>query len=460
MTQEERDTARRAKAEERARLHAERERQKEEQKRLRDEEKERQRLAKEEEKTKKAEEEARLREEKKRQLEEDRVRKAEEKRLEKLRRDEDRVKQKEDERFKKQQEADQRRNQMGCGKKQAAIMAMFVIKKKPEGGAIDVAPVTTASRFKPFQVQDDMTLAPPRRRQSQPVLLDQALTQAAEKNPSARELLAGHVQALRQKRSRYPAASAPSGIPVHVVNDEDDASMAADDVIVMSTPALVPRHVAVRMKLLQFREDVRPPYFGTFRRRSRKVYGRRPLGRADGVVDYDYDSEAEWEPEAEEGDDCVSGEEDEEEDAGGADAEGDADDDNAEDRWLVPHGYLSDDERGEDEQGVTATDVNADAPQSTSTARRARVSVGCLWGRAACAHPLLGKYCFEPMVATPIRVGETVAPTAPEPIASASELTLEGTADGGAGRATNPLPEDLLPGWSSCCSSSFGVGAK
>jgi Chromatin assembly factor 1 subunit A len=36
--------------------------------------------------------------------------------------------------------------------------------------------------------------------------------------------------------------------------------------------------VGGRMKLLKFAEDVRPPYWGTFSKKSTAVSGRRPLG--------------------------------------------------------------------------------------------------------------------------------------------------------------------------------------
>ena len=62
-----------------------------------------------------------------------------------------------------------------------------------------------------------------------------------------------------------------------------------------------------RYKCLQFREDVRPPYQGTFTRSvqpavSRKV-SRKPFSRELPEINYDYDSEAEWEPPAEDDED-------------------------------------------------------------------------------------------------------------------------------------------------------------
>lgn len=55
---------------------------------------------------------------------------------------------------------------------------------------------------------------------------------------------------------------------------------------------------------LQFAEDVRPPYSGTFSTTTCKVTGRRPFGR-DASLNYDHDSEAEWQ-ELEEGEELLS----------------------------------------------------------------------------------------------------------------------------------------------------------
>lgn len=89
----------------------------------------------------------------------------------------------------------------------------------------------------------------------------------------------------------------------------------------------------INVKLLQFAEDHRPPYWGTFTKPS-KLSLRQPFKRDSAVFNYDYDSEAEWEQD-EEGEELVSDDDDETEEA---DAEEEEDD------WLVPHGYLSDDE--------------------------------------------------------------------------------------------------------------------
>ena len=51
-----------------------------------------------------------------------------------------------------------------------------------------------------------------------------------------------------------------------------------------------------RRKFLAFEEDTRPPYTGSWSKRSTKVTGRRPFGK-DAALDYEYDSEAEWDEE-------------------------------------------------------------------------------------------------------------------------------------------------------------------
>ena len=80
------------------------------------------------------------------------------------------------------------------------------------------------------------------------------------------------------------------------------------------------------IKYLKYREDVRPPWIGTYTKKpkSRKEFVklcRNPFTRALPDVNYDYDSEAEWE-EPGEGEDLGPGSEDEDD---GEEDEGDMD---------------------------------------------------------------------------------------------------------------------------------------
>ncbi|KAG0217199.1 hypothetical protein BGX33_011193 [Mortierella sp. NVP41] len=117
-----------------------------------------------------------------------------------------------------------------------------------------------------------------------------------------------------------------SGLLLQEDQDNDDMSS-------MLTWKDIP---ALRMRLLQFAENYRPAYYGTWSKRSKNVTGRRFLGRDTDLVDYDFDSEAEWE-EDEEGEECKSDDDDDDADELGSEQE-------EEDDWLVPEGYLSDDE--------------------------------------------------------------------------------------------------------------------
>ena len=51
----------------------------------------------------------------------------------------------------------------------------------------------------------------------------------------------------------------------------------------------------VRAKLLQFCEDQRPPYWGTWSKRSKCVGPRNPFGRDNELFDYEYKSDDDWE---------------------------------------------------------------------------------------------------------------------------------------------------------------------
>ncbi|KAK4544161.1 hypothetical protein LTR36_004371 [Oleoguttula mirabilis] len=86
--------------------------------------------------------------------------------------------------------------------------------------------------------------------------------------------------------------------------------------LTQEAPSQAPVHALqnVSRRHLQFDEDVRPPYFGTYTKIKSPRTSRRlmlnPFVRGRSDTDYDYDSEAEWE-EPEEGEDILGDEEDE-----------------------------------------------------------------------------------------------------------------------------------------------------
>lgn len=99
--------------------------------------------------------------------------------------------------------------------------------------------------------------------------------------------------------------------PIDLTNDDPPLNP-------MDELQIVPR------RHIEFHEDVRPAYFGTYTKirspRSSRKLSRNPFKRARPDTDYDYDSEAEWEEseEGEEGEDLLDEEDNEAESIGDA----------------------------------------------------------------------------------------------------------------------------------------------
>ena len=93
----------------------------------------------------------------------------------------------------------------------------------------------------------------------------------------------------------------------------------------------------VRAKLLQFCENQRPPYWGTWGKRSKLVGPRRPFGQDKERFDYEYDSDDDWEEEPAEGESLSDEEKDKEDEEEMEEEEKDEEDD---DGFFVGHGVL------------------------------------------------------------------------------------------------------------------------
>ncbi|GAQ80815.1 chromatin assembly factor-1 [Klebsormidium nitens] len=152
--------------------------------------------------------------------------------------------------------------------------------------------------------------------------------------------------AMREPRSKTPPPPSAKGKekPVVDVSDDDDDMEEEGDV----TPSEerpgkeTGEKRRGRYKLLQLGEMGktcnRPPYYGTWSRKSNAVSARRPLA-LDAEMDYEVDSDEEWEEE-DPGESLSSSdkEDNEEEDKQGYGSE------DEEDGFVVPSGYLSQDE--------------------------------------------------------------------------------------------------------------------
>ncbi|KAM7311615.1 chromatin assembly factor 1 subunit A [Ixodes scapularis] len=352
---------------ERADLKAKREEEKLAKQRLREENKLRKQqlleeLSKQKEERKRAKEaELQKREEEKQKREEERQKKEEERQ----KKEEERQK-KEEERQKKEEEKKRaKEEQEKKQQKEKAIFANFFVKRTEpkqasEGGGGSAAAAVGA--FRPFQLKDGMTLASfvPQDvlRHFDASALDQLLQaqDASEKGWLARKAFPRRTLQTPRRQEQRP-----------------------------------------RAKLLQFCENVRPAYWGTWRKKSQAVSGRRPWGK-EKELDYEVDSEEEWEEE--EPGESLSGTEDEKESEDDYEVDNDV---------FVPHGYLSEDEEKGDNDPMTPETLKArlklrqeelQAELKSSTARPMRpLVVGCIWQTTGLDPGQQGAGCLDQFAA-------------------------------------------------------------
>ena len=105
-----------------------------------------------------------------------------------------------------------------------------------------------------------------------------------------------------------------------------------EEKILLEEEKLKPKRV--RAKLLQFCENQRPPYWGTWGKKSKFVGPRKPLGQDKELLDYEYDSDDDWEEEPAEGESLSDEEKDKE------DEEEEEKDEDEDDGFFVGHGVL------------------------------------------------------------------------------------------------------------------------
>ncbi|KRF82283.1 uncharacterized protein Dvir_GJ19324, isoform B [Drosophila virilis] len=285
---------------------------------------------------------------------------------------------KDEERRRKEQEKEEAEEKK---KRAAASFTKFFVPKQPKqsnGGSLDheqnscdSGPSHSSSQqlaFRPFQVKDDMILAPviratlgaDTRQQLDSLFLvpdDQDEEEKEELNNSIgrvkrptraqlylSELSLGKHKPLASKRDARLQRSAKD-------EEDDDDVQVIDDLANAGTPIVEERPKQLpwtRAKYLHFADNRRPPYYGTWRKRSQVISARRPLGQDKNHFDYEVDSDCEWEEE--EPGESLSASEDEKE------RESEEESEEEYNEWFVPHGHLSDEELqndGELEDGNT-----------------------------------------------------------------------------------------------------------
>ncbi|NXN85777.1 CAF1A factor, partial [Bombycilla garrulus] len=344
-----------AEREEKGRLKEEakaaKERAKEEAKKRKEEEKElkeRERREKKEKEEKEKAEKLRVKEEKRKERQEALEAKLEEKR-------------------KKEEEKRLKEEEKRLNAQKAEITRFFQKPKTPQ------APKTLAGscgKFAPFEIKENMVLAPLSR-----VALDPDYLEQLDKLLRAQDAEASF---LRDLKCRKPRTTGPT-----LVSDSND-SVNSDVVVVDScqTDAVPEREKFGRMKLLQFSENHRPAYWGTWNKRTSLIRARSPWSKDTNLLDYEVDSDEEWEEE-EPGESLSHSEEDDEEEG---------EDEDEDDGFFVPHGYLSEDEGVTEEcdpenQKVRQKLKAKEWDELIAKGKRLHVlqpvKIGCVWERAA-----------------------------------------------------------------------------
>ncbi|KAL3790686.1 hypothetical protein HJC23_009786 [Cyclotella cryptica] len=175
-------------------------------------------------------------------------------------------------------------------------------------------------------------------------------------NPFAR--LSQGARSSRKRKTKDVKVS----VYVTVLSDNPFAPQPYDEEKIISVPN--------KYKFLGFHEDDRPPYHGTWSKRSSVVTGRRPFARDSEFLNYDVDSEAEWEQEDEDGEDCDKSEGEEE----------DVPNDDDTDSWLA----------AEDELGIDDEDEETRKLRKKKLLSEATLSV-----KACVIAPTAGGICHE-----------------------------------------------------------------
>lgn len=190
--------------------------------------------------------------------------------------------------------------------KQQELTSFFKPKEKPTPPRTVPQCMPDASCFKSlFQIKEGMTLAP--------IHVRQNLT----------DLERVQLLTLRCENSNY----------------------LADCKIRCSKKKLATNVGPLKAKYFHFHDNYRPPYYGTWRRRTAAITGRNPFSKKEKTINYEYDSDEDWEDEPADADECKSDDEDLEKDEP-------VDEEEENDGFFVDHGYLSSDEGSGAEDGA------------------------------------------------------------------------------------------------------------
>ncbi|XP_033634465.1 chromatin assembly factor 1 subunit A-like [Asterias rubens] len=242
--------------------------------------------------------------------------------------------------------------------------------------------------YAPFQVKEHMVLAPLVRNPSfidtkesfDAAFTDQNCTLLYFEELRTKVRAKGKMGKTPSAKTKEKEATSRTTSPsVEKMGEEKDAQ---DVEIVSVSPKPKKQTTRMKCKFLQFHENYRPAYYGTWRQQSKMVNPRNYLKKDEDLLDYEIDSDDEWEEPGE----SLSHSEGEE------DGEDDVDAGDSDDGFFVPHGYLSESEgcEGEDEEEGESWKARRAAKAKSWEVELKRqqgvlkaVIVGCLWESAS-----------------------------------------------------------------------------
>ncbi|XP_065362804.1 chromatin assembly factor 1 subunit A [Calliphora vicina] len=269
---------------------------------------------------------------------------------------EEELRKKEEERKRKEQEKEEAELKK---KKAAQAFTKFFVAKTPNQTQLkheedsNTGDDTKQLAFRPFQIKGDMKLAPIVRKMfttKERSRLDELSgsrhveddEEVVRRKPLPKtQLYLNELRSGKVLPGKWRRASTESKDDVILVDDELER---VGQEIVEDSPAYIREEM--RVKFYKFHDNRRPPYYGTWRKKSSLVKPRKPFAQDKKFFDYDVDSDDEWEEE-EPGESLEDGSDDDKE------KESEDEDYEVDNEWFVPHGHLSDEElQNEDEFGM------------------------------------------------------------------------------------------------------------
>ncbi|CAL1678089.1 unnamed protein product [Lasius platythorax] len=344
----------------------------------REEEKANRRKEREEKQKEKEERERIEKEQKKKEKELKELKKQmeiEQKQKEKEAKEEERRKREEAKEEEKRRKEEEKLEVQRKKQKAASNFVSFFVPKKQEVKSEEEG-IIKVKNFMPFEVKADMRIATVCRRtltEQEKSLLDRKCNLDVQKS----ELYLEDI-----KKGKIIPCTSSKTWPLEAKDDDiillDEDNDGSSNII--SDTHKLEKH---RPKLLQFSENRRPPYWGTWRKRSNVLNPRRPFAK-EKLFDYEIDSDDEWEEE--EPGESLKGSDDEKDEENLEENEYDVDNE-----FMVPHGYLSDGEAQADEEEVEDMSPQTqkmklkilgeqfEAERNTKTYKLKPKIIGCIW---------------------------------------------------------------------------------